>query len=158
YEDRHAAIPGFEGGVESNGFSSGIITTTAARLGDREQYRRFLYGLIVRFHMKQNGLRALLDTRQSSDIARASLVEAANVHTVAISETLVQSWEEGLRLFACIGREGRYRFAGLRAAGGFVLSGEARDGHFAWLRVTSLSGGKLRLASPVLGAVTVREQ
>src|SRR5262249_37205848 len=34
YEDRHETIPGFDGGMESNGFSSGIVTTVAARLGD----------------------------------------------------------------------------------------------------------------------------
>ena len=58
--------------------------------------------------MKQNGLRALLDTRQSSDIARASLAEAAGAQTVATAETLVQSWDDTVRLFPCIGSKGRY--------------------------------------------------
>jgi Glycosyl hydrolase family 95 catalytic domain len=157
YEDRHETIPGFEGGMESNGFSSGIVTTAAARLGDRESYRRFLYGLIVRFHMKQNGLRALLDTRQSSDIARASLVEAASAQTVATAETLVQSWDDTVRVFPCVGDEGRYRFAGLRAAGGFVLSGEAQEGRLRWIRVNSLTGGALRLSSPLLRDIVARD-
>jgi hypothetical protein len=157
YEDRHATIPGFDGGMESNGFSSGIVTTAAARLGDRASYRRFLYGLIIRFHMKQNGLRSLLDTRQSSDIARAHIVEAASTQTVAISETLIQSWRDTVRLFPCIAGEGRYRFAGLRAAGGFVMSGEAKDGRLVWLRATSLIGGTLRLSSPLLKDIVVRE-
>jgi hypothetical protein len=158
YQDRHETIPSFAGGMESNGFSSGIVTTTAARLGDREQYRRFLYGLVVRFHMKQNGLRALLDTRQSSEISRASLVEAASAQTVAISETLVQSWDDHVRLFPCIDEQGRYRFAGLRAAGGFILSGEANEGRLLWAQVKSLNGGTLRLSSPILGDVILRER
>jgi hypothetical protein len=49
YEDQHAAIPNFLGGVEPNGFSSGILTINAARLGDRDLYSRFLRGLVVRF-------------------------------------------------------------------------------------------------------------
>src|SRR5262249_51232121 len=148
YEDRHEPIPAFEGGVESNGFSSGILAITAARLGDLEQYRRFLYGLIVRFHLKQNVLRALLHTRQSTEISRASLVEAANARTVAITETLVQSWDDHIRLFPCIAAQGRYRFSGLRAAGGFILSAEARDGRVRWVQVKSLHNQKLRLALP----------
>lgn len=150
YEDRHATIPNFLGGVEPNGFSSGILTINAARLGGRALYRRFLYGLIVRFHLKQNGLRALIDTRQSDDISRSSLVEAANAHTVAITETLVQSWDDHVRLFPCIEPRGRVRFAGLRAAEGFVISAEARDGVLRWARVLSLKGGKLKLAAPGL--------
>ncbi|MCI0624023.1 MAG: hypothetical protein L0387_20600 [Acidobacteria bacterium] len=157
YEDRHETIPGFEGGVESNGFSSGILAITAARLGDIEQYRSFLYGLIVRFHLKQNGLRALLDTRQSSEISRASLVEAANAHTVATTETLLQSWDDHVRLFPCIAAQGRYRFSGLRAAGGFVLSAEAKDGRLRWAQVKSLFDGKLNLALPGIQDVVVRE-
>ncbi len=145
YEDRHAKIPGFLGGVEPNGFGSGILTISAARLGDRELYRRFLYGLIVRFHMKQNGLRALLDTRQSEDICRASLVEASNAHTTATTETLLQSWSDHVRLFPCIESKGVYRFSGLRAMGGFVVSAEARDGRLHWARIKSLNGGELRL-------------
>jgi len=148
YEDRHAAIPGFEGGVEPNGFSSGILTTNAARLGDRELYRRFLYGLIIRFHMKQNGLRALIDTRQSDDISRASLVEAANAHTVAITETLVQSWRDHVRLFGCIEKKGRYRFSGLRATPGVILKGEAVDGTVRHLRAKCIASGKAKLVWP----------
>lgn len=148
YEDRHEPIPGFDCGVEPNGFSSGILAIAAARLNDRDLYHRILYGLIVRFHLKQNGLRALLDTRQSSEIGRASLVEAANAATVASTETLLQSWDDEIRLFGCIGSTGRYRFAGLRAFGGFVVSAGARDGETEWVQVKSLLGGPLRLVLP----------
>jgi hypothetical protein len=148
YEDRHAPIPAFEGGVEPNGFSSGILTTNAARMGDRELYRRFLYGLIIRFHMKQNGLRALIDTRQSDDISRASLVEAANAHTVAITETLVQSWRDHVRLFGCIEKKGRYRFSGLRAAPGVILEGEVVDGVVRHLKVKFVAASQVKLVWP----------
>jgi hypothetical protein len=157
YEDRHAAIPEFEGGIEPNGFSSGILTVNAARLGDRDLYRRFLYGLIVRFHLKQNGLRALIDTRHSDAISRASLVEAANAHTTAISESLLQSWDDHIRLFPCIAGKGRVRFSGLRAAGGFVISAETVDGKLRWARVTSLHGGPLRIALSKDAPITTLE-
>jgi hypothetical protein len=148
YEDRHAAIPDYQGGIEPNGFSSGILTITAARLEDRALYERFLYGLIVRFHLKQNGLRALIDTRQSEDISRSSLVEAANAHTTAISESLMQSFHDHIRLFPCAPGKGRVRFAGLRAAGGFVVAAEMNDGAFRWARVRSLNGAHLRMELP----------
>jgi hypothetical protein len=156
YEDRHAAIPDFQGGIEPNGFSSGILTTNAARLGDRNLYERLLYGLIVRFHLKQNGLRALVDTRQSDEISRASLVEAANAHTTAITESLLQSWDDHVRMFPCIGAKGRVRFAGLRSFGGFVISAEAVDGRLRWAQVKSLVDGTLRLALPPHDKVIVR--
>lgn len=157
YEDRHAAIPEFEGGIEPNGFSSGILTVNAARLGDRDLYRRFLYGLIMRFHLKQNGLRALIDTCHSDAISRASLVEAANAHPTAISESLLQSWGDHIRLLPCIPNQGRVRFGGLRAAGGFVISAEAIDGKLRWARVTSLRGGPLRIALSKDAPVTTLE-
>ncbi|MCX6622030.1 MAG: glycoside hydrolase N-terminal domain-containing protein, partial [Acidobacteria bacterium] len=148
YEDRHAAIPDFEGGVEPNAFSSGILATSAARLGDAALYRRLLYGLVVRYHMKQNGLRALIDTRQSDDISHASLVEAANAQSAAITETLVQSWSDRVRVFPAIAPTGRYRFSGLRTEGGHIISAEAVDGRFRWVRVRFLRGGELKLVVP----------
>ncbi len=158
YEDRHAAIPNYLGGIEPNGFSSGILTISAARLGDRELYRRLFYGLIVRFHLKQNGLRALVDTRQSDDISRSSLVEAANAHTTAITESLLQSWDDHVRLFPCVQTKGRVRFSGLRAAGGFVVSAEARDGRLRWATVQSTRDTTLTMALPPHDGLTVREQ
>ncbi|MCX6621137.1 MAG: hypothetical protein NTY38_08660 [Acidobacteria bacterium] len=156
WKDRHDAIPAFEGGVEPNGFSSGILTISAARLGDPTRYRDFFDRLVVRFHMKQNGLRALADTRHSDDISRASLVEAANAQTVATTETMLQSWDDHLRLFPCIQPAGKYRFHGLRGAGGFVVSAEARDGRVRWAQITSLLGGPLALVLPSRGALSVR--
>jgi alpha-L-fucosidase 2 len=155
--DRNDPIPGFEGGVEPNGFASGIITTAAARLGDHEQYRRFLYGLIVRFNLKQSGLRAIWDPRQAKDVLRAPIMEAANADTVAITETLLQTWDDHIRLFPCIGDKGRYRFSGLRAGGGFIISAEADNGRLLWAQVKSLHDGTLHLASPGFRTVLVRE-
>jgi hypothetical protein len=158
YEDRHRAIPNYLGGVEPNGFSSGILTINAARLGDRDLYRKFLYGMIVRFHMKQNGLRAVIDTRQSDEISRAPTVDPASTQTTAITETLVQSWGDHLRLFPCVPAKGRVRFSGLRAAGGFVLSGEARDGRLRSAEIHSLGAAELVLTLPPHDRITVREQ
>lgn len=151
YQDRHATIPGFTGGVEPNGFASGIMTITAARLGDPDYFRQLFYGLIVAHNMKQNGLRALNDPRQSDDISQASLVEAANAHTVATTQRFVQSWPDQVRFFPCIEPKGVYRFAGLRAEGGFVCAGEARDGNTRWLVVQALADGVLRFHAPASG-------
>ncbi|MDZ4801977.1 MAG: DUF5703 domain-containing protein [Bryobacteraceae bacterium] len=158
YQDRHSTIPGFEGGLEPNGHSSGSLVIFLARLGDYEQYRRFFYGLIVRFHMKQNGLRSQTDTRHTDAVSRASLVEAANANTVATTETLLQSWPDHVRLFPCREAKGRIRFAGLRAAGGFVIAAEALNGRFQWATVKSLYGGKLRLVAPFSESILARRQ
>ncbi|MCX6622573.1 MAG: hypothetical protein NTY38_16190, partial [Acidobacteria bacterium] len=158
FQDRHAAIPGFEGGLEPNGHSSGSFAVFLARLGDYQEYRRFFYGLIVRFHMKQNGLRSQTDTRHDDEVARASLVEAANANTTASSETLLQSWPDHIRLFPCRESKGKLRFAGLRAAGGFVISAQAENGRLQWAAVRSLQDGKLRLVPPADESLLVRRQ
>jgi hypothetical protein len=157
YQDRHSTIPAFEGGLEPNGHSSGSLLVFLARLGEYSQYRRFFYGLIVRFHMKQNGLRSQTDIRHSDQVARASLVEAANADTTATTETLLQSWDDHVRLFPCRETKGRIRFAGLRAAGGFVISAEAENGLVKWARIQSLVGGPLQLTLPAKQALIVRD-
>ena len=149
FADRHdPRIPGHEGGVEPNAFSSGMLTIAQARLGEVEGYRRFLYGLIVRFHLKRNGLRALCDPRHADALCRASVVEGANSHTVAITETLLQSWPDQIRLFPCAAATGAYRFAGLRAFGGFVVSAQLEDGELSRAEIGSLCGGPIEIAWP----------
>ena len=149
YADRHeTAIPGHEGGVEPNAFSSGMLAIAHARLGDVASYRRSLYGLIVRCHLKRNGLRALADPRQDHRICRAHVVEGANAHTVAITETLLQCWPDHVRLFPCVGASGVYRFAGLRAFGSFLVAARCRDGELTDAEIGSLQGGDVMIAWP----------
>jgi hypothetical protein len=67
-----------------------------------------------------------------------------------ISEFLVQSVNNTIRVFPCWPQEKDARFAGLRAQGGFLVSAEQREGRVAKLEITSTVGGKLRLVSPWL--------
>jgi len=66
----------------------------------------------------------------------------------AISEFLVQSVDNAIRVFPCWPKEKDARFAGLRAQGGFLVSAEQRGGTVAKLEVVSTAGGELRLVSP----------
>jgi len=65
-----------------------------------------------------------------------------------ISEFLVQSVDDTIRVFPCWPKEKDARFAGLRAQGGFLVSAEQRGGRVTKLEITSTIGGKLRLVSP----------
>ena len=65
-----------------------------------------------------------------------------------ISEFLVQSVENTIRVFPCWPKEQDARFENLRAQGGFLVSAEQREGRVTKLEITSTAGGKLRLLSP----------
>lgn len=65
-----------------------------------------------------------------------------------ISEFLVQSVDDIVRVFPCWPKEKDARFANLRAQGGFLVSAEQREGEVTRLEITSTVGGKLRLVSP----------
>lgn len=65
-----------------------------------------------------------------------------------ISEFLLQSVDDIVRVFPCWPKEKDARFANLRAQGGFLVSAEQRGGKVTRLEITSTVGGKLRLVSP----------
>jgi len=78
-----------------------------------------------------------------------AISEATSGQTSGLSEVFVQSYSDHVRCFALDGCEkGTFRFAGLRAFGGFVLAGEWVDGAATELSVYSVRGGRFRIMNP----------
>jgi hypothetical protein len=65
-----------------------------------------------------------------------------------ISEFLVQSVDNTIRVFPCWPKEKDARFHNLRAQGGFLVSAEQTDGRVQQVVIESTVGGRLRLLSP----------
>lgn len=74
-----------------------------------------------------------------------------------ISEFLVQSVDNTVRVFPCWPPDKDARFANLRAQGGFLVSAEQQAGKITKLEITSTVGGKLRLLNPWTGQLVERE-
>lgn len=68
--------------------------------------------------------------------------------SMAISELLIQSVGDVIRVFPAWPPERHARFTNLRAQGGFLVSAEQKDGEVVHLAATSTAGGRLRLLSP----------
>ncbi len=68
--------------------------------------------------------------------------------TMAVSELLLQSVGDIIRVFPAWPKDKPARFENLRAQGGFLVSAEQADGKIPRVKVTSTVGGKLRLLSP----------
>lgn len=75
--------------------------------------------------------------------------------TMAVSELLLQSVGDIIRVFPAWPKDKPARFENLRAQGGFLVSAQQADGKVRHVKVTSTVGGKLRLLSP-WPKVTVR--
>jgi len=74
-----------------------------------------------------------------------------------ISEFLVQSVDNVIRVFPCWPKEKDAKFTNLRAQGGFLVTAEQKAGRVVKLEITSTVGGKLRLLDPRTGKIIERE-
>ena len=74
-----------------------------------------------------------------------------------ITEFLLQSVDNTIRVFPAWPREQDARFAGLRAQGGFLVSAELRGGQIGSLSITSTVGGRLRVLSPWTDKIIERD-
>ena len=70
-----------------------------------------------------------------------------------ISEFLVQSVDNTIRIFPCWPQDKDARFANLRAQGGFLVSAEQKAGRVTKVEISSTIGGQLRLVSPWTGKI-----
>jgi hypothetical protein len=68
-----------------------------------------------------------------------------------VTEFLMQSVGDRIRIFPCWPREHDAKFTNLRAQGGFLVSAEQEDGKVTKLEITSTVGGTLRLLNPWTG-------
>jgi hypothetical protein len=84
------------------------------------------------------------------------LVESVGI-AAAISEFLLQSVDNIIRVFPCWPKEKDARFSKLRAQGGFLVTAEQKAGKIVKLEIISTVGGKLRLLNPWTGKIDERE-
>ena len=68
--------------------------------------------------------------------------------SMAVSELLVASVGDVVRVFPAWPEDRDARFGNLRAQGGFLVTAEQKGGRITRVAITSTAGGRLRLASP----------
>ncbi|MBT3201926.1 MAG: hypothetical protein HN350_18655 [Phycisphaerales bacterium] len=68
--------------------------------------------------------------------------------TMAVSELLIQSVGDIIRIFPAWPKDTPAQFVDLRTQGGFLVSASQTDGEVRELRIVATVGGKLRLLSP----------
>ncbi len=148
YEDRHAPIDGDQGGIEPNGHATSFLLAFAARLKDRTAFDRVFMACAVGRQLKRNGLRSICDPRHSKDLEAMAIIEASSGQSAAITELLVQSCPDKIEVFPCAIPGKPQKFTGLRAMGGFILSGEWTGRNIAFVAVKSIVDGKLNIKAP----------
>ncbi len=80
------------------------------------------------------------------------LTESTGI-AAGISEFLLQSVDNIIRVFPCWPKDKDASFENLRAQGGFLVSAEQKNGKVTKLEIISTVGGKLRLLDPWSGKV-----
>ncbi|MCX6879051.1 MAG: hypothetical protein NTW21_35370, partial [Verrucomicrobia bacterium] len=73
-----------------------------------------------------------------------------------VTEFLMQSVGDTIRVFPCWPQEQDAKFSNLRAQGGFLVSAEQTDGKVTKLKITSTVGGTLRLLNPWTNRIVER--
>jgi hypothetical protein len=73
-----------------------------------------------------------------------------------VTEFLIQSVGDMIRVFPCWPKEQDAKFTNLRAQGGFLVSAEQKDTKVTKLEITSTVGGTLRLLNPWTGQIVER--
>ena len=128
-----------------NGNNSSIIMSIArARLslpGTAEWVRETLGA-----RLRPNGTFTL--NRLGSGINNAGHYTEQFAATAAVSELLLQSVSDIVRVFPAWPPARAARFTRLRAQGGFLVSAEVADGAVGPIAIESTAGGTLRLLSP----------
>jgi len=84
------------------------------------------------------------------------LAESVGV-AAGISEFLLQSVDNTIRVFPCWPQGRDAAFANLRAQGGFLVTAEQKAGRITQLEITSTVGGKLRLLNPWTGKIVEQD-
>lgn len=78
--------------------------------------------------------------------------------TMAVSELLIQSVDDVIRVFPAWPADKPAAFENLRAQGGFLVSSELADKKVRHVTILSTVGGKLRLVSPWLAGLSARRE
>lgn len=128
-----------------NGNNSSVIMSVArARLSmpDSADYMRATF----QDRLKPNGTMGINKT--GSGINRNGHYTEQFAATMAVSELLLQSVGDVIRVFPAWPKERFARFNNLRTQGGFLVSAKQDRGQVGPVTITSTVGGRLRLLSP----------
>jgi hypothetical protein len=117
------------------------ITIAAARLGKREKAFAYLYDFLVLLQLKKNGLFTSRPSDVVSRDGKVSLINTTGGFALAITETLLQSFDGVIRVFPATPVGSTTAFAGLQAAGNFTVDAVQEAGALRYIRLYSGSGG-----------------
>ncbi len=148
YEDRHSTVEEHKGGCEPMGFTTAFLLHVAARMRDWQEVKRIYYATVPRLQLKRNGTLSICDPRHSKELTNMSISEALSGQTSGISDIMVQSYPDHVRLFEGTADKGVFRFSGLRTFGAFILSGKKIDGQVNEVVIYSIKGNNLILKNP----------
>ncbi len=130
--------------VKWTGYNSSIILSVArARLSMPDTWKWVKETLL--FRSRPNGTITLLPGDGCGHFTEQFAA------SMAVSELLIQSVGDIIRVFPAWPSEKSARFENLRAQGGFLVSAEQTDGQVKEIIVTSTVGGRLRILDPWTG-------
>jgi len=134
-------------GIEWNGNNSMVLLAVArARLGEKDT--RSWLGEEVRARLRSNGTLTLNRKEPHHRFNDFGHYTEQFGVGMAVSELLLQSVGDLLRLFPALDEACDASFQTLRAQGGFLVSAKRAKGKVVHLAVESTAGGELRLESP----------
>jgi len=141
--------------IRWNGNNSTFILSVArARLSMADSYQWLRDE--VKHRLRPNGTLTL--NRLGNTINNHGHYTEQFAASMAVSELLIQSVGDIIRLFPAWPKEKGARFRSLRTQGGFLVSAEQKEGKINLVKVTATVGGRLRLLSPWPGiAVRLRD-
>jgi len=134
-------------GLRWNGNNSSILLSVArARLGMPDTADWVRQELNAR--LRPNGTLTLNRRHPPQPINSFGHYTEQFAASMAVSELLLQSVGDVIRVFPAWPKDLDARFQNLRAQGGFLVSAERKDGGIGEIQIVSTAGGELRLASP----------
>ena len=127
----------------------------AARMGDRD-YAAKILAFLQKLPEAGNINRGDPPDAGDKDGHSPFVVDAGSAFPAeVVTEFLLQSHSDDIRLFPAAPLTGHYAFHSLRARGAFLVSSEFRDGSVPYALVQSLRGNRCRVVNP-FGATAVR--
>ena len=127
----------------------------AARMGDRD-YAAKILAFLQKLPEAGNINRGDPPDAGDKDGHSPFVVDAGSAFPAeVVTEFLLQSHADDIRLFPAAPLTGHYAFHSLRARGAFLVSSEFRDGSVPYALVQSLRGNRCRVVNP-FGATAVR--
>ena len=135
--------------IKTDGYNSNMILAGARARLSLPDTHEWITTTFKKLQMA-NGFLMLQGDRRGNYSEQAA---AAGI----VSEMLMQSVGDIIRVFPAWSKDKNASFTGLRAQGGFLVSAEQKDGNVVKLEIKSTAGGKLQLLNPWTGKIVEAE-